>query len=137
MKKLIKIILSLVIFLSFSTITMAADIDTPVDPIDPDEYFAVNVNSYGTGYVYLSDGSQFDIEFHFSGYYRKSSSTSPAPYLYNISASINSYELYVGTGTPVITNTNYYVYNGQIGCTVTISNGIGSGSVGVLVCSYH
>ncbi len=53
------------------------------------------------------------------------------------SATINNYELYVGDGTPAITNTYYHVYNEQLICSMSISNGIGIGSVGVLVCSFH
>lgn len=49
MKKLIKIVLSLIMILSFSITTYANEVDNPVEPIDPDEYVETSI-SYKSGY---------------------------------------------------------------------------------------
>lgn len=43
MKKLVKIIISLFIIISFSSLTLATEIDTPEDSYDPDEYVETTI----------------------------------------------------------------------------------------------
>lgn len=139
MKRILNVFLSIVIALGFLIVpTFADEVDTPIDPIDPDEYVEINCSGSNSGVVVLNDASSstFTIWVSFNGYYRKQNSAS-LPYYYNITATRTGYNTLSGVGTPSISSTDYYVSNGKIWCTLTISNGLGTGTVTMSVCTYH
>lgn len=139
MKRILNVFLSFVIIMSFLIVPTYADgFDTPVDPIDPEEYVEINCSGSNSGVVSLNDTSHstFTIWVSFSGYYRKQTSTS-LPYYYNITATRTGYNTITGVGTPFISSTSYYVSNGKVWCTLTISNNLGTGTVDMSVCDYH
>ena len=139
MKRIVNVFLSFVIIMSILIVPSYADVlDNHVAQLHPAESLEINCSGSNSGVVSLNDTSHstFTIWVSFSGYYRKQTSTS-LPYYYNITATRTGYNTITGVGTPFISSTSYYVSNGKVWCTLTISNNLGTGTVDMSVCDYH
>ncbi len=137
MKKLVKIIISLFIIISFSSLTLAAEIDTPPDdPIGPEEYVETNIYpAYGSEVSQYCNGCIVGLTPYFtSGIIRYNSNGEAWSYSVNWGGNITSFSK--TTGTPYttsdvavsLTNVHFYVENYTLKVSYKVKISIGSAS---------
>jgi len=136
MKKLVKIIISLFIIISFSSLTLAAEIDTPEDPYDPDEYVETTITYHTDSEVrQYCNGCTVGVTPYFTaGVIRYNPNGDAWSYSVNWGGNITSFTR--TTGTPYttsdvsvsLTNVHFYVENYTLKVSYKVKISIGGAS---------